>query len=38
MFMSYAFQAVEHAGAPAYDAILKLFENAPTPSIKVAAM
>ncbi|KAI0280676.1 peptidase family M1-domain-containing protein [Russula aff. rugulosa BPL654] len=30
--------AVEHTGVPAYDAVLKLFENPPTPSIKVAAM
>jgi len=30
--------AVEHTGAPAYDAVLKLFENPPTPSIKVAAV
>ncbi|KAI9456781.1 leucyl aminopeptidase [Russula earlei] len=30
--------AVEHTGAPAYDAVLKLFENPPTPSIKVAAI
>jgi aminopeptidase 2 len=30
--------AVEHTGTPAYDAVLKLFENPPTPSIKVAAI
>jgi len=37
--LSVTFQtAVEHTGAPAYDAVLKLFENPPTPSIKVAAI
>jgi len=30
--------AVKHTGAPAYDAVLKLFENPKTPSIKVAAI
>ncbi|KAI0259093.1 leucyl aminopeptidase [Gloeopeniophorella convolvens] len=30
--------AVKHNGAPAYDAVLKLFENPKTPSIKVAAI
>jgi aminopeptidase 2 len=30
--------AVEQTGAPAYDAVLKLFENPPTPSVKVAAI
>ncbi|KAH8983497.1 leucyl aminopeptidase [Lactarius akahatsu] len=30
--------AVKHNGAPAYDAVLKLFENSKTPSIKVAAI
>jgi len=30
--------AVEHTGASAYDAVLKIFENPPTPSIKVAAI
>ncbi|KAH9981908.1 leucyl aminopeptidase [Russula compacta] len=30
--------AVKHTGAVAYDAVLKLFENPPTPSIKVAAI
>ncbi|KAH8986249.1 hypothetical protein EDB86DRAFT_3082967 [Lactarius hatsudake] len=30
--------AVKHAGAPAYDAVLKLFENPKTPSIEVAAI
>jgi len=30
--------AVEHTGGPAYDAVLQLFENPPTPSIKVAAI
>ncbi|KAI9451359.1 leucyl aminopeptidase [Lactarius psammicola] len=30
--------AVKHTGAPAYDAMLKLFENPKTPSIKVAAI
>ncbi|KAH9169598.1 leucyl aminopeptidase [Lactarius sanguifluus] len=30
--------AVKHNGAPAYDAVLKLFENSQTPSIKVAAI
>lgn len=29
---------MKHTGAPAYDAVLKLFENPKTPSIKVAAM
>ncbi|KAI0253583.1 leucyl aminopeptidase [Lactifluus subvellereus] len=37
--LSVAFRtAVEYTGAPAYDAVLKLFENAKTPSIKVAAI
>ncbi|KAH9043934.1 leucyl aminopeptidase [Lactarius pseudohatsudake] len=30
--------AVKHNGAPAYDAVLRLFENSKTPSIKVAAI
>jgi len=30
--------AVEHNGAPAYDAVIKLYENPPTPSIKVSAI
>ncbi|KAI9431113.1 hypothetical protein H4582DRAFT_2085539 [Lactarius indigo] len=30
--------AVKHTGAPAYDAVLKLFENPNTPSIKIAAI
>ncbi|KAI0294885.1 leucyl aminopeptidase [Multifurca ochricompacta] len=30
--------AVKHNGAPAYDAVLKFFENPQTPSIKVAAI
>jgi len=30
--------AVEYTGASAYDAVLNLFENPPTPSIKVAAI
>jgi len=30
--------AVKHTGAPAYDAVLKLFENPKTPSMKVAAI
>ena len=29
---------MKHTGAPAYDAVLKLFENPKTPSMKVAAM
>ncbi|KAH9030817.1 leucyl aminopeptidase [Lactarius hengduanensis] len=30
--------AVKHTGAPAYDAVLKLFENPKTPSIEMAAI
>ncbi|KAH9070829.1 leucyl aminopeptidase [Lactarius deliciosus] len=33
-----ALLAVEHIGAPAYDAVLKLFENPKTPSIEVATI
>jgi hypothetical protein len=29
---------MKHTGATAYDAVLKLFENPKTPSIKVAAV